>query len=65
MSDWTHAREAYGLAIEADKKRGNPPSARNYFDRGQAYEQLGLTDKAQADYRESCHLQQLGCGKLH
>ena len=62
--DWTNAVASFTASIETSQIQGKPAIARYLHGRAQAYENLGQTQKAQQDYRESCRLAKRGCEKL-
>ena len=55
---------SFTASIETSQIQGKPAIARYLHGRAQAYENLGQTQKAQQDYRESCRLAKRGCEKL-
>ena len=62
--DWGNAVSSFGAAIEMVQRTGAPVIPRYIYGRAQAYEKLGETQKALADYAESCRLVKRGCEKL-
>jgi len=62
--EWQKAVASFDRAIEITQGAGKTSYMRYYFGRAQAYEKLGDTQKAKADYRVTCQLAGKGCDKL-
>ena len=62
--DWANAVTAYSQAIEVSLRKGKIPGARHYLLRAQSFENLGDTQRAQKDYRESCRVARQGCEQV-
>ena len=62
--DWRQAADAYTRAIEAARAKKLGDSAKPFYGRAIAYEEMGEIGKAKEDYRVTCHLDKKGCEKL-
>ena len=62
--DWARSVAAFSEAIRNTIDDGKAPSPRDLLGRAKAYEKLGEVQRAQADYRESCRLDNRGCEKV-
>lgn len=62
--DWVKAVAAFSQAIDVSLRKGKIPGARYYLLRAQSFENLGDTQRAQKDYRESCRLARQGCEQV-
>ena len=65
QDDWQNAVDSFTLAIDLAQRNGKSLSPRYIHGRAQAYEKMGDTQRAQVDYRVSCHLSKRGCEKIH
>ncbi len=64
LEDWSRSMAAFTTAIDLARLQGKPASPRYIDGRAQAYEKLGETTNAQADYREACRLAKRSCDKI-
>lgn len=62
--EWGKAVEAFSYAIEIADRKNMGRSAKPYFARAMAYEQMGRADLAQHDYQLTCRVANKGCEKL-
>lgn len=62
--DWQNAVVSFSTAIELTRRMGKPPNPRFIYGRAMVFEEMGEMQKAQADYKVSCHLVKRGCEKL-
>lgn len=62
--DWKNAASAFSRAIQINYDSGKGINPRHIYGRAQAYENIGLFDRAMADYKVSCDLVNRGCEKL-
>lgn len=62
--DWKNAIDGFTAAIDLAQTLGKSLSPRYVYGRAQAYEKMGETKKAQADYRVSCSFSKRGCDKI-
>lgn len=62
--DWPNAISAFSQAIQINYDDGKRINPRHVYGRAQAYENMGLLERAKADYKVSCDLVKRGCEKL-
>ena len=63
--DWKNAVASFSRALEIAHGTGKAISSRYIYGRAKAYENMGETEKARADYKESCRLANKGCEKVN
>jgi tetratricopeptide (TPR) repeat protein len=61
--DWDNAVASFSKAIEIIQKNGKLSIAKQIYGRATSYEKMGMLEKAQNDYKESCRLINKGCEK--
>ncbi|MDD5029583.1 MAG: hypothetical protein PHH58_08810 [Rhodoferax sp.] len=64
IADWPNAASAFSRAIKINYDNRNGVNPRHIYGRAQAYENMGLLDRAKADYKVSCELVKRGCDKF-